>query len=155
MNAITIYKHDHHGRSVLQYGGLIREQGEGWVCLEARFKGPETDLGFVRFTLGDRFTEWFYADRWYNIFQIEGAQGLKGWYCNITRPAEIRPRSVSADDLALDVFVTPQGEFLLLDEDEFDALMLAEEEQQAALAAVDTLRGMVARRESPFDIIAP
>ena len=131
------------------------DRGTDWVCLQARFNGRESDWGYVRFVPGDLFTEWFYADRWYNVFRIADTQRLKGWYCNITRPALIEAHSVRADDLALDLFVTPDGVIHLLDEDEFDALNLAPAEQQAALSAANTLRKLVTGRQAPFDEIAP
>ena len=56
-------------------------------------------------------TEWFYSDRWYNVFRLEDVDDdrLKGWYCNIGRPARLGKAVVAYDDLALDVFVTPEG----------------------------------------------
>lgn len=153
MSDFTVYKCDHEGRVVWQYYGMVLERGAGWVCLTAVFNGRESDMGFIVFRRGDVFTEWFYADRWYNVFRIaDGETGtLKGWYCNITRPAQITADSVRADDLALDVFVTPAGQVLLLDEDEFTALNLAADDQQAAYQAVEALRDLAARRAEPFD----
>jgi hypothetical protein len=152
MSDITVYKCDHEGRVVWQYSGAVLDRGPGWVCLTALFNGRESDMGFVTFRRGDVFTEWFYADRWYNVFRIADGQtgALKGWYCNITRPAQITADSVRADDLALDVFVTPEGHIILLDEDEFNALNLVVEERTAALYAVETLRDLAARQTEPF-----
>jgi protein associated with RNAse G/E len=155
MSDFTVYKCDHEGQVVWQYSGTVLERGPDWVCLTAVFNGRESDMGFITFRRGDVFTEWFYADRWYNVFRIaDGETGaLKGWYCNITRPAQITAASVRADDLALDVFVTPDGQVMLLDEDEFAALTLPAGDQQAALQAVDTLRDLVARRDEMFEEI--
>ncbi len=155
MDAITVYKCDHRGQVVWQYEGVVLDRGADWVCLQARFNGRESDWGFVHFVPGDLFTEWFYADRWYNVFRIADTQQLKGWYCNITRPAVIEAHSVRADDLALDLFVTPDGAIHLLDEDEFAALKLPPDEQKTAWRAVETLRQMVGQRLAPFDEIAP
>ena len=112
-------------------------------------------LGFVSFRQGDVFTEWFYARRWYNIFRVEDGSSsrLKGWYCNISRPAQISPDSVRADDLALDVFVMPNGNIVLLDEVEFDALDLSNQERMASLRAVEMIRTAAIERKPPFDEI--
>jgi hypothetical protein len=152
MTDITVYKCDHESRIVWQYAGQIVERGDRWVCLTAAFNGREADLGFVTFRHGDVFTEWFYADRWYNVFRIADGQTttLKGWYCNITRPAHIAADSVRADDLALDLFVMPNGRVLLLDEPEFNALDLSSEDRLSSLRAVETIRALAARREAPF-----
>lgn len=65
-------------------------------------------------------------DRWYNIFEIHDRRDdrLKAWYCNVTRPAEFSPGKVTYVDLALDVLVYPDGEYLVLDENEFQELTL-------------------------------
>jgi predicted RNA-binding protein associated with RNAse of E/G family len=154
VNAITVYKQNYAGESVLQYSGEILERGQDWVCLRAVFSHEAVDLGLVVFRPGDVFIEWFYGDRWYNIFQIyDGdSQRLKGWYCNITRPAVITECEVWADDMELDVLVMPNGTMLLLDEKAFGELDIPMDERMAALRAVETLRRAITGREKPFDV---
>jgi uncharacterized protein len=155
MPLITVEKRDHHGESVVRYTGEVLEKGEDWVCLRAVFERPATNLGFVIFQPGDVFIEWFYSNRWYNIFQVhEGDTAvIKGWYCNITRPAVIDEQLVHADDLEVDIFVTPNGTVILLDEKEFSALQLSSHERMAALRAIQSLRQQVATREAPFHLL--
>ncbi|MBZ0310724.1 MAG: DUF402 domain-containing protein [Anaerolineae bacterium] len=154
-DAITVSKRDHNGQTKLEYTGEIIDRGETWVYLRAPFNFERVDMGFVVFVRGDMFTEWFYTDRWYNIFQINSREDgmLKGWYCNITRPAVLTHNTVGADDLALDLWVAPDGEVRLLDEDEFAALTLAPDEQTSALNAVTHLRQMIHQQTPPFDQI--
>jgi protein associated with RNAse G/E len=114
------------------------------------------DLGILRFETGDIFVETYYADRWYNIFQVHGADGrLKGWYCNITRPAVIGADRVDSEDLELDLVVAPDRAVVRLDdEDEFAARHLERDEPEAhaaALAAVEELRALIAAGAGPFD----
>jgi hypothetical protein len=155
MNNITVYKCDHTGDVVWQYQGVVIQRDDHTVCLTALFNTDQADLGFVTFRRGDVFTEWFYTDRWYNVFRIQDGQTsrLKGWYCNITRPAAIMEDSVRADDLALDVMVMPNGNVVLLDEDEFAALELSSVERMEALRAVEAIRHAAAERHFPFDEI--
>jgi protein associated with RNAse G/E len=157
VNSITVHKYNHAGEHILQYEGEILESNPTWVCLRAVFKRDEANLGFVTFRQGDVFIEWFYTDRWYNIFQVYDAdtQRLKGWYCNITRPAVITGTEVRADDLELDVFVMPNGTVLLLDEKEFSAMNPSVDERIAALRAVEAIRRAVAGREAPFEAVRP
>ncbi len=152
---ITVEKRDHHGQRVLSYTGEVIERQSDWVCLRAVFRHKEWNPGFVVFRPGDVFIEWFYSQRWYNIFQIHEGESavIKGWYCNITRPAQLSDELIAADDLALDVFISPSGEVRLLDEDEFAQLDLTPEERQAALQAVAELTQRVTRRQPPFDAI--
>ncbi|RMF79759.1 MAG: DUF402 domain-containing protein [Chloroflexi bacterium] len=153
MEHINVIKCNHNGEDVVQYRGELLARGNDWICLIATFEQPDTDLGMVTFRNGDVFTEWFFSDRWYNIFQVQDADDhrLKGWYCNITRPAQIDGDSVRAEDLALDIFVQVNGTIIMLDEDEFAALDLTTGERMAALRAVESIRQQVASREPPFD----
>jgi uncharacterized protein len=152
----TIHKRDEHGRETLSYTGELVTRGEGWVCIRAAFGSASRDLGYIHLKKGDWFTEWFYADRWYNIFRIEDVDTgvLKGWYCNLTRPAEIHADYAAADDLALDLFVHPDGAIRVLDEDEYAVLELTSDEHQAVSAAVEEIRRLVAQREGPFAGVA-
>ncbi len=153
MSAITVIKLDHAGVEQRRYSGRVLACGETWVQLEASFNLPEVDVAGMIFRQGDRFVEWFYTDRWYNIFEIHDRDGdqLKGWYCNVCRPARLGDGEISAEDLALDLLVWPDGRQVVLDEDEFAALPLEETDRAAALTALYALRRMVARREPPFD----
>jgi predicted RNA-binding protein associated with RNAse of E/G family len=154
---ITVYKLDYQGNETWQYSGAVIARGETWLRLEAFFYGPEGDAGYMVWRHGDRFVEYFYTDRWYNIFEIHDAANdtLKGWYCNITYPATITAESVSWRDLALDVWISPAGEVRILDEDEFAALPIDEETRNRAWAAVDDLRAQIARCEEPFNTLTP
>jgi hypothetical protein len=139
---MIVYKLNEHGRAVWQYPAEVLERGPNFVRLEAFFNRDDADLGFATFKRGDRFVEYFYSDRWYNIFAVydrdDGA--LKGWYCNICRPAVIGETAVHCEDLALDLWVTPSGQTTLLDEDEFAALDLPESERNAVQSALQTLQ---------------
>lgn len=139
---ITVYKLDANGREVWRYPATVLEQGPNSIRLEAFFNRDDMDLGFAIFARGDRFIETFYTDRWYNIFAVYGRDDdqLKGWYCNICRPATISDSAVACDDLALDLWVTPEGAATVLDEDEFAALGLDSAESQQAEMALQELQ---------------
>ena len=154
-DVITVHKLDAAGREVWSYTGHLLARGATWVRLEAAAQLFDRDeIAFPGLTLrrGDRMVETFYADRWYNVFCVyDGAAGaLKGWYCNITRPARLEAKDVRAEDLALDLLVYPKGGDLVLDEDEFDALELTPAEQSTARQALADLRDLAARRQGPF-----
>ena len=135
--------------------GRLRRRLEDRIILEARFALNDKDAGYVVFRRGDRFIEWFYCNRWYNIFEMHAVEDdhLKGWYCNISRPAIFTSDSVQADDLALDLWVDPQGKSQVLDQDEFAALPLDDKTRLAALLGLDALLAHLARRDPPFEKI--
>lgn len=152
---ITVTKQDAHGAPVLTYDGVVIARGETWVCLDAVFSRADVTARYVTFRRGDRMREWFFSDRWFNIFELHDVDDdrIKGWYCNVTRPAALTAHSVAAHDLALDVFIAPDGILTLLDEDEFAALDLPAHDRTQALAAVEQLRAWVMARRAPFDVI--
>ncbi|MCY3832328.1 MAG: DUF402 domain-containing protein [Chloroflexi bacterium] len=156
MSAFTIVKRDAFGRDELSYQGVLHERNANFLCIDAAFALDDRDLGYIQLRRGDRFREWFYRDRWYNIFRVcDGQSGaLKGWYCNITRPPVFEANRVTAEDLCLDVFVYPDGRTLLLDEEEFANLELQAREEEMARAAVDEVLCRVENRGPPFDEIA-
>lgn len=151
-DSIVVHKLNLDGEEKLNYRGRVLERTPNAVVLEAFFTRERMALGYVTLKPGDRFVEYFYADRWYNVFVIyDGDDGqLKGWYCNVTRPAVIAGGQVSAVDLALDLWVAPDGSARVLDEDEFAALPLAPEEAAAARAAIGELRALAAEHAGPF-----
>jgi predicted RNA-binding protein associated with RNAse of E/G family len=155
MSEIKLIKRNHAGVKKLEYSGEVEARGETWVRVRALFSNPDKDVGYVVFRRNDTFIEWHYSDRWYNVFELHDVDDghLKGWYCNIARPTLITEDTIQADDLALDVFVSPNGSILLDDEDEFAAIDIPDAERDAAWAAVETLRGLVASRAEMFAAI--
>lgn len=132
------------GRTKIRYPAeLVSDDGvrltvrAPWAAEGAR------DFGFVRFEPGDVFTEHYWRDRWYAVKEVRSGDGtLKGWYCDVTRPAAVGAdgAEVVVEDLDLDLWVSADGtEVLRLDEDEFAASGLAASDPEAADRAVRAL----------------
>jgi predicted RNA-binding protein associated with RNAse of E/G family len=149
---VTVIKTDYAGREVWRYEGTAIEQDDSHIKLEAYFNRPDLDLGYVIFRRGDRFVEFFYTNRWYNIFEVHDIEDghIKGWYCNFARPARIGGGLVQADDLALDLFVYPDGRMLILDEEEFEGLPINQAEKEKVREALASLQEMVREGKPPF-----
>jgi len=149
---ITVIKQDPQGAEMLRYQGEVIEWSPTRVVIQAAWSNPPKDLGYTRFEAGDSFTEYYYSDRWFNIFDILGSdEHRKGWYCNIAQPAVIFDDHIEQVDLFLDVWVNPQGKPLLLDEDEFAAATtLSEEQRSGASAGLQTLLQLLASRSEAF-----
>lgn len=149
---ITVIKQDPLGAEILRYHGEIVQRSPTRVVIQAAWSNPPKELGYTRFEAGDSFTEYYYSDRWFNIFDIVGSDGQrKGWYCNIAQPAVIFDDRIEQVDLFLDVWVNPQGKPLVLDEDEFAAATtLSEEQRTGAHAGLQTLLQLLASRSEAF-----
>jgi uncharacterized protein len=144
MSKVTVCKLNLAGEVTWQYQGNVLQRADHTVVIEAFFDRGDMPFQGVTLKRGDRFIETFYDDRWYNIFEIHDREDgqRKGWYCNICRPAVIQVDSISYIDLALDLWVTPDGEQAILDEDEFAALELDRKTKEQALAGLKSLQSL-------------
>lgn len=160
MTEVTVNLLKPSKHTVVSYRGALLRTTPTYALVRATWDRPLVDLGYVIFAPGDIFIEHYYTDRWYNVFAIHTATGqLKGWYCNVTRPAIIQGTTIESEDLELDLFVSPDRTRLLrLDEDEFTARDFANSEPAtyaAALAALDELERLAHAGVPPFANPAP
>jgi protein associated with RNAse G/E len=149
---IKVLKCNLNGEVTWQYDGRVLRRESNVVTLEAFFNRPDMPFADVVFKKNDRFVETFYSDRWYNIFEIHDRDDdkLKGWYCNVSRPAVIENGTVSYVDLALDLWVNANGEQTVLDEVEFEELKLEGRERDKALGALAELQRIFKTQRPPF-----
>ena len=154
---LVVQKLMYDGSKSYRWVGREIQRDDDHLFFTAVFERDYRDLGYVVFEKGDVFYEYYYFDRWYNVFAIHDVDDdhLKGYYCNITRPAVLGDGVVRADDLALDVFVFPDGRTQVMDEEEYAALPLTLDERQHALAAVTELQRRARNAEPPFDALSP
>jgi hypothetical protein len=148
---IRVQKKNLAGDVTWSYEGALLSRDDHSITLEALF--DREDMPFMETVLkkGDRFVESFFADRWYNIFAIYDRDDgdLKGWYCNIGMPAVFEDGVVSYVDLALDLWVSADGEQTILDEDEFEKLELDEESKARALSGLNELKQLFLNGKPP------
>lgn len=148
---MKVLKKNLAGEVTWQYEGAVLRRDETSVTIEAFFNRDDLPFMDVILKRGDRFVETFYSDRWYNIFEIYDRDDgkLKGWYCNITKPAVIEEDAVSYVDLALDLWVSANGKRTLLDEGELEELGLAEELKSKAMAGLRELERYFESKNPP------
>ena len=149
---VTVVKLNPLGEEKIQYPAQVLARLKNGVVLDAYWSHPRKDLGYTIFEPGDHFIEYFYTDRWFNIFAISATDGRrKGWYCNIAAPALVSEERVEQIDLLLDVWVNPAGQSLILDEDEFAAdSSLTEQQRNGARQGLQELLALIAARREPF-----
>lgn len=149
---VTVHKLDPQGNEIWRYDGVLLDSTETRAIVEAWYDRPDEDLHGMLLRQGDRYLETHYSDRWYNVFEIYdvASKQLKGWYCNITRPAIFEDGHIRAVDLALDLLVFPDGRWLVLDEKEFEAMELPAQDRRHAREALEGLIDMAQARAGPF-----
>ncbi|HSG44477.1 MAG TPA: DUF402 domain-containing protein [Anaerolineales bacterium] len=148
---VLVQKKNLAGEVTWKYDGNVLHREDNAIVLDAFF--DRSDMPFMDVVLkkGDRFVETFYSDRWYNIFEIYDRDdgNLKGWYCNVGMPVLIEDGVISYVDLALDLWVSVDGKQTVLDEDEFEDLVLSDELRTSALKGLAELKQLFDSKNPP------
>lgn len=142
MQEVIVRKCNLQGEETWRYQGEVLRAYADRMLIEARFNRSDLPFHGILLRENDRFVEIYYADRWYNIFEVHDKDDdcIKCWYCNICKPAVIEDGFICYVDLALDLLVFPDGKMLVLDEDEFAALDMDEATREAAETALAELQ---------------
>ncbi len=153
MTLVTVIKRNPEGKETWRYSGRVLSRSKNTLTIEAAFNRPDVYFHDIFLKQGDNFVENYYTDRWYNIFEIHDRDdgNVKGWYCNVTCPMVIEEEKpgqivISYIDLALDLLVYPDGQQLILDEDEYAALTLDSELDSKVRQALVELQGSFAKK---------
>ncbi len=133
---------------------LARREGS-LIVLDAVFEEEVNHDLLGHIARGTVSLEYYWTDRWYNIFRFAEADGtLRNFYCNIAQPAQLEGDVLSFVDLDIDVLVAPDLSYRVLDLDEFEAHAArygyAPDLRERAHAALDELISFIERREFPF-----
>lgn len=150
---VCVFKHDGaehrrwHARIVRQVGSLIVLEGEFESDVQHHL------LGEIRH--GTRTIEYYWLDRWYNVFRFLNDDGTtRLYYCNVNSLPTLADGVLSYIDFDIDILVQPDLSHQILDLEEFAANAArygyTEEERQSVQAAVADVIAMIRNRQSPF-----
>jgi len=146
------------------YDGRI---GKSWTCKLIKQDGTlllfvgkfdrdvvHEHLGVIR--RGTVSYEYYWLDRWYNVFRFHEADGeFRNYYCNVNMPPTFDGRTLDYVDLDLDVLVKRDWTYTILDSDEFEenAVKHGFSADLCARAhnAVDELIKLIEAHQFPFD----
>lgn len=149
---VLITKSDEQDQELAAYEGRVVHRDHRGMVVECTWSlGRGVDVGPFVLLPGDRLFEYYYHDAWFNVFKVcDGAGRLKGWYCNVTMPAEIDQACIRWRDLKLDYIVGGDGQTLVADEDEFEVMNPSEEMRRRANEALKTMRRWASLGQGPF-----
>jgi len=139
------------GSVKIEYSGTLREKTDEYISIDTGWSREPLDLGYVIFEPDDVWIETFYFRENFNIFLIADRNGkLKGFYCNVTYPPEMGEGIINWRDLAVDIWVRPDGSYLILDEDEFEEMGPSEKERKIVKGALEKILSMLSHKKGPF-----
>lgn len=145
-NNLTVHKCDHKGNDVFAYPATILQHDEQKMVIRASFTShKDYNIAGLELKNGDKCIEVFYFHRWFNIFEVYAGKSeqIRGWYCNITKPAIYQDNHLYYSDLALDVIAFHDGRQVVVDEEQFMQLPLDESTRHKAKSELQQLRQLL------------
>jgi protein associated with RNAse G/E len=123
---LEVQKYTLDGSLKIRYWGELIGASQDKRLIRAVGNTDQQIFGDYWLRDGDEYLEWYSSLKGYNILEIHErhSRQIKFWYCNLCRPARFVGQTIVWTDLALDLMVTPQKRFVLLDQDEFALLNL-------------------------------
>ena len=139
-STITIHKCNYSGEEVFQYPAQILQTTSEKIVVHAIFTShKDYNIEGLELKKGDKCIEVFYFKKWFNIIEVYAgnSNNLRGWYCNIAKPATIEGDHLYYNDLALDIIRLANGQQTVVDQDEFAQLSLEPQTRKNAQNALD------------------
>jgi protein associated with RNAse G/E len=100
--------------------GLLRQSGN-LLVLVGEFDRDVEHAGLGSIQRGTTSYEYYWLDRWYNIFRFHDPNGeFRNFYCNISMPAVFENGVLDYVDLDIDVLVWPDSSYEILDKEEYE-----------------------------------
>ncbi len=133
---------------------VLRQEGTLFV-LDARFDQEIQHELLGTIAPGTTSIEYYWLDRWYNIFQFSQPNGeLRSYYCNVNVPPTFDGQVLSYVDLDIDILVEPDFAFRIVDLEDFELNTerygYSSEIQTNAKRAVNELVTLIETRSFPF-----
>lgn len=99
---------------------LLRQEGS-LLVLDGRFEQEIQHDLLGTIAAGTTSIEYYWLDRWYNIFRFMEPSGeIRNYYCNVNVPPAFDGEFLSYVDLDTDILVEPDFSYRVLDLEEFE-----------------------------------
>jgi protein associated with RNAse G/E len=150
---IRVLKYD--GAEHRRWRATLSSRDECLLVFDAQFEDEvEHDL-LGRIGCGTRTIEYYWLDRWYNVFRFLETDGsTRLYYCNVNMPPVLSDGTITYIDLDIDILVQPDFSYQVLDLEEFEAnaarFAYPEQVKEEAHAAVNELIALIETRQFPF-----
>jgi len=152
---ITVRVHKYDGSEHRSWNAkVLRREGSLFV-LDATFdKEIKHDL-LGTIASGTKSIEYYWLDRWYNIFRFAAPTGeLRSYYCNVNVPPAFDGHVLSYVDLDIDILVEPDLSYRVVDLEDFEQnserFGYSEDVQTKARQGLEELVELIEARAFPF-----
>jgi protein associated with RNAse G/E len=145
-----------------KYDGTIRrtwtceliERTDSLLLFVGEFEDDVEHPDLGRISKGTRSYEYYWLDRWYNVFRFHEPSGsLRNYYCNINMPPEFSGSVLDYVDLDIDILVWPDLRYVVLDRDDYErnaaAFAYPAEVKARVEETVKELLEVIERRDLP------
>ncbi|MGQ0761447.1 MAG: DUF402 domain-containing protein [Acidobacteriota bacterium] len=155
---VRVLKYD--GTEYRRWQARVARCNDSLVVLDAEFDYDVKHEVLGEIPRGTRTAEYYWFDRWYNIFHFLKTDGSsRFWYCNINTPPTFENGVLSYIDLDIDVLVQPDFTYQVLDFNEFEqnAFIFGypDEVRHEVQCAVGEVTSLIEARQFPFMEIEP
>lgn len=150
---VRVLKYD--GSEYRRWNATIAQREGPMIVLDAEFECDVQHHLLGDIPRGTRTIEYYWLDRWYNVFQfLDHKGGTRLYYCNVGAPPTVDGNVLSYVDLDIDILVRPDLSYQLLDLEEFESngkrWNYSDETRRLALASVTDLVSMIRGHQFPF-----
>lgn len=152
---ITVRACKYDGSEHRRWPAKVLKQEGSLLVLDASF--PEDISHDLLGTIlsGTRSIEYYWLDRWYNVFRFSQPNGeLRSYYCNVNIPPEFDGQTLKYVDLDIDILVEPDLTYRVVDLNDFELnaqrYNYSAQVQTNAAHALTELIDLIESRAFPF-----
>jgi protein associated with RNAse G/E len=144
------------GSGLRTWTAQVLQQDGPLLVLDANFDHEIKHDLLGTIASGTRSIEYYWLDRWYNVFRFAHATGeLRNYYCNINVPPAFDGKVLSYVDLDIDILVEPNLSYRIVDLEDFESnaarFAYSEEVRAGAHNGLDHLVKLIKAGSFPFD----
>ena len=156
-NQVSVRVLKYNGTEYRRWNARIARREGPLIVLDAKFEIDVSHDLLGSIPRGTRTVEYYWLDRWYNVFRfLDDVGGTRLYYCNVNTPPSFEGDKLTYTDLDIDLLVQPDFSYQALDLDEFaenaTRYNYSDEVKQNAHMALDDLTGMIESHQFPFHL---
>ena len=155
-NSIIVQTYKYDGSEHRRWSASIQRQEGSLLVLDACFDEDIKHDLIGTIARGTISTEYYWLDRWFNIFRFATPAGsLQSYYCNINVPPVFEGRTLNYIDLDIDILVQPDLSYRVLDREDFESnaarFGYSDDVRRHAEEALNEVIALIESRTFPFN----